>query len=55
MEVLVEAERKYTTKLCNVIIPVMIDAFFDLYAEAKKQSNGRKTLIQFQEIGRAHV
>jgi Family of unknown function (DUF5764) len=50
MEVLVEAERKYTAKLAGAMIPVMIDAFFDLYAEAKKQSNGRKTLIQFQAL-----
>jgi len=50
MEVLVEAERKYTSKLAGAMIPVMIDAFFDLYAEAKKQSNGRKTLIQFQAL-----
>jgi hypothetical protein len=28
----------------------MIDAFFDLYAEAKKQSQGRKTLLQYQAL-----
>jgi len=50
MEVLVEAERKYTAKLAGAMIPVMIDAFFDLYAEAKKQSDGRKTLIRFQAL-----
>ena len=50
MEVLVEAERKYMAKLSGAMAPVMIDAFFDLYAEAKKQSQGRKTLMQFQAL-----
>ena len=50
MEVLVEAERKYMAKLSGAMTPVMIDAFFDLYAEAKKQSQGRKTLMQFQAL-----
>lgn len=50
MEVLVEAERKYMAKLSGAMAPVMIDAFFDLYAEAKKVSQGRKTLMQFQAL-----
>jgi hypothetical protein len=50
MDVLAEAERKYTAKLSGAMIPVMIDAFFDLYAEAKKQSQGRKTLLQYQAL-----
>lgn len=50
MEVLVEAERKYMNKLSGAITPIMIDAFFDLYAEAKRVSQGRKTLIQFQAL-----
>jgi len=50
MEVLVEAERKYMAKLSSAMTPVMIDAFFDLYAEAKKVSQGRKTLMQFQAL-----
>lgn len=50
MDVLVEAERKYMAKLSSAMTPVMIDAFFDLYAEAKKVSQGRKTLIQFQAL-----
>lgn len=50
MEVLVEAERKYLSKLSGAMIPVMIDAFFDLYAEAKKASQGRKTLLQYQAL-----
>jgi hypothetical protein len=50
MDVLVEAERKYMAKLSSAMTPVMIDAFFDLYAEAKKVSQGRKTLMQFQAL-----
>lgn len=50
MDVLAEADRKYTAKLANVMAPVMIDAFFDIYAEAKKQSQGRKTLLLFQGL-----
>jgi hypothetical protein len=50
MDVLAEADRKYTAKLAGVMAPVMIDAFFDIYAEAKKQSQGRKTLLMFQGL-----
>lgn len=50
MEVLVEAERKYMCKLTSVMSPVMIDAFYELFQEAKKQSQGRKVLIQFQAL-----
>jgi len=50
MDVLVEAERKYMAKLSSAMTSVMIDAFFDLYAEAKKVSQGRKTLMQFQAL-----
>jgi hypothetical protein len=50
MDVLAECERKYMAKLSGAMIPVMIDAFFDLYAEAKKQSQGRKTLLQYQAL-----
>lgn len=50
MDVLAEADRKYTAKLASVMSPVMIDAFFDIYAEAKKQSQGRKTLLLFQGL-----
>jgi hypothetical protein len=50
MEVLVEAERKYTEKLAEAMIPVMIDAFFDMYALAKKESQGRRTLMYYQNL-----
>jgi hypothetical protein len=50
MDVLVEAERKYMTKLTSVMAPVMIDAFYDLFQEAKKTSQGRKVLVQYQAL-----
>jgi hypothetical protein len=50
MDVLVEAERKYTGKLCDAMLPVMIDAFWEIWLEAKKKSQGRKTLMTFQEM-----
>ena len=50
MDVLVEAERKFLVKLCNAMTPVMIDAFFDLYLESKKMSQGRKVLLQYQTL-----
>jgi hypothetical protein len=50
MDVLVEAERKYMTKLTSVMAPVMIDAFYDLFQEAKKTSQGRKVLLQYQAL-----
>jgi hypothetical protein len=50
MDFLVEAERKYMAKLTNAMAPVMIDAFYELFQEAKKQSQGRKVLIQYQAL-----
>jgi hypothetical protein len=50
MDVLVEAERKYTSKLCDAMLPVMIDAFWEIWLESKKKAEGRKVLITFQEM-----
>ena len=50
MDVLVEAERKYMAKLVNAMAPVMTTAFFDLFQEAKKLSQGRKVLLQYQAL-----
>ena len=50
MDVLVEAERKYMAKLTSVMAPVMIDAFADLFQEAKKVAQGRKILVQYQAL-----
>lgn len=50
MDVLVEAERKYMAKLTGAMAPVMTTAFLDLFQEAKKQSQGRKVLLQYQAL-----
>lgn len=50
MDVLVEAERKYTSKLCDAMLPVMIDAFWEIWLESKKKANGHKVLMTFQEM-----
>jgi hypothetical protein len=50
MDVLVEAERKYMAKLVSAMAPVMTTAFFDLFQEAKKLSQGRKVLLQYQAL-----
>lgn len=50
MDVLVEAERKYMAKLTGAMAPVMTTAFLDLFQEAKRQSQGRKVLLQYQAL-----
>jgi hypothetical protein len=50
MDVLVEAERKYTTKLCDAMLPVMIDTFWEIWLEAKMKAKGRRTLQTYQEL-----
>jgi hypothetical protein len=50
MDVLVEAERKYMTKLVNAMSPVMINAFLDLFQEAKVKSQGKNVLLQYQAL-----
>jgi hypothetical protein len=48
--ILVEAERKFTIKLCNAMTPVMVDAFYELYKKAVEISGGRQTLIKYQVL-----
>lgn len=50
LNILVEAKKEYTGQLCDVMIPVMINVFEDLYKEADKLSNGKKVLIMFQKL-----
>jgi hypothetical protein len=50
MDVLVEAERKYMSKLVNAMSPVMINAFMDLFQEAKLKSQGKNVLLQYQAL-----
>jgi hypothetical protein len=50
MDVLVEAERKYTQKLCDCMLPVMIDAFWEIWLESKLKAKGRHVLQTYQEM-----
>jgi Family of unknown function (DUF5764) len=50
MDVLVEAERKYTAKLCDAMIPVMVDTFWEIWLEAKLKAKGQKVLQTYQEL-----
>lgn len=50
MDVLVEAERKYTNKLCDAMLPVMIDSFWEIWLEAKMKAKGRRVLQTYQEL-----
>jgi hypothetical protein len=49
MDILSEAERKYTNKLCECMIPVMVDTFWDIWLEAKLKAKGQKVLQTYQE------
>ena len=53
MEHLATSERRFTQKLCDCMIPSMIDAFWEIWLEAKKESKGRNTTLVFQELLRA--
>jgi len=50
MDILNESERRFTKKLCDAMIPVMIEAFWEIWLEAKKESQGKNTMRVFQEL-----
>ena len=50
MDLLNESERRFTKKLCDAMIPVMIEAFWEIWLEAKKESQGKNTTKVFQEL-----
>lgn len=50
LSVLVEAKKEYMGQLCLIMCPPMIEVFDDMYNEASKLSNGRKTLLMFQKL-----
>ena len=50
MDLLNESERRFTKKLCDAMIPVMIEAFWEIWLEAKKESQGKSTTRVFQEL-----
>jgi hypothetical protein len=56
MDLLNESERRFTKKLCDAMIPVMIEAFWEIWLEAKKEVTDKKsknTTLVFQELLRA--
>lgn len=50
MDILNESERRFTKKLCDAMIPVMIEAFWEIWLEAKKEAQGKSTTRVFQEL-----
>jgi hypothetical protein len=50
MDLLNESERRFTKKLCDAMVPVMIEAFWEIWLEAKKESQGKNTTRVFQEL-----
>jgi hypothetical protein len=50
MDLLNESERRFTKKLCQSMIPVMIEAFWEIWLEAKKVSQGKNMTRVFQEL-----
>lgn len=50
MDLLNESERRFTKKLCQAMIPVMIEAFWEIWLEAKKVSQGKNMTRVFQEL-----
>lgn len=50
MDLLNESERRFTKKLCAAMIPAMTEAFWEIWLEAKKVSQGKNTTKVFQEL-----
>jgi hypothetical protein len=53
MDLLNESERRFTKKLCDAMIPIMIEAFWEIWLEAKKEVADKKsknTTLVFQEL-----
>lgn len=48
LNILVEAKKEYLFQLVTVMCPYMIQAFQDIYNEAKKVSKGKKVLLKYQ-------
>lgn len=50
MEVLEGSERRFTKKLCDSVIPSMIETFWEIWLESKKESKGKNSTLVFQEL-----
>lgn len=50
-DLLNESERRFTKKLCDGMIrPVMIEAFWEIWLEAKKEAQGKNTTKVFEQL-----
>ena len=50
MDILEGSERRFTKKLCDSMIPSMIETYWEIWLEAKKESKGKNTTLVFQEL-----
>jgi len=50
LHVLVEAKKEYTEQLNNVMCPLMIEVFQEIYKNSCTLSKGKKTLMYFQKL-----
>jgi len=50
MDLLHESERRFTKKLCDAMIPNMVETFWEIWLEAKKQSQGKGTPKVFDDL-----
>ena len=48
LNILVEAKKEYTSQLCSILIPLMIETFSELYEQSIKLSKNKKVLMQYQ-------
>jgi hypothetical protein len=53
MEALEHSERRFTRKLIDCMVPPMIESFWEIWLEAKKESKGKNQTLVFQELLRA--
>jgi hypothetical protein len=50
MDILESSERRFTKKLCDSMIPSMIETYWEIWLEAKKESKGKNQTLVFQEL-----
>jgi hypothetical protein len=50
MDLISESERRFTKKLCDSMTPSMIEAFWEIWLEAQKESKGKNTVQVFQQL-----
>jgi hypothetical protein len=50
MDLINESERRFTKKLCDTMVPVMIEQFWEIWLEAQKEAKGKNTIQVFQQL-----